>query len=175
MEEKNITTTTTKGIVIGLILVILGLVTYFANLDYNGPIKYIGYVVFVGGIIWSVNSYGKEIQYNSTFGNYFAHGFKVAAFVTSILIIYVVIFNALFPDFKQTAMDEARKAMVEKNMTSEQMNQALEMTNKFFMVFVIGGTLLGYLIFGALSSLVGAAITKKDPKQFEEHSNQIGQ
>lgn len=175
MEEKKITTTTTKGLIIGLILVVLGLVIYFTKIDINGPSRWLGYVVFIGGIIWSVNSYGKEVDYNSTFGNYFAHGFKVAAFVTAILIIYMVIFNALFPDFKEMALNEAKKAMAKKNMTPEQISQGIEMTRKFFMVFVIGGTLVGYLLFGALASLVGAAVTKKEPNKIVEDINQIGQ
>ncbi len=173
--QQNVTSTTTKGIVIGLILVILGLAIYFANMDINGPIKWVGYVVFIGGIIWSVMSYGKQISYNATFGNYFSHGFKVAAIVTVILIIYVVIFNLLFPDFKEMAIEEARKSMMKKNLTPDQINQGLDVTRKFFMVFVIGGTLIGYLLFGAISALIGAAVTKKEPNKIVEDINQIGQ
>ena len=78
-------------------------------------------------------SYGKQVNYNSTFGNYFAHGFKVAALVTAIMIIYIVIFITLFPEFKEKAMDEARIAMQEKNnMTEEQIKQALEYDKKIF-------------------------------------------
>lgn len=172
---QNVTTTTTKGLTIGLILVVLGLVIYFLKIDINGPVKWVGYVVFIGGIIWSVNSYGKQINYNSTFGNYFAHGFKVSALVTAILIIYIVIFNLLFPDFKEMAIDQSRKAMVEQNVPQEQMQKGLEITKKFFMVFVVGGTLVIYLIVGAISSLVGAAITKKEPNNFDNDVNKISQ
>jgi hypothetical protein len=59
-------------------------------------------------------------------------------------------------------------------MTEEQITQALEWTRKFFMVFLVGGTLIGYLIFGSLASLVGAAITKKEPNQLAGDINQIG-
>ena len=173
--EQPVTSTTTKGLVIGLIQVILALVTYFANIEVSGPVQWIGYAVFIGGVIWSVYSYGKQLEYNSTFGNYFAHGFKVAALVTAIMIIYIVIFIALFPDFKEKALDKARVAMRAKNnMTEEQMTQALEWTKKFFMVFLIGATLLGYLILGAIAALIGAAITKKQPNKFAGDITQIG-
>jgi drug/metabolite transporter (DMT)-like permease len=174
--EQNITPTTTKGIVIGLILVVLALVTYFLDIKVNGPVQWLGYAIFIGGIIWSIMSYGKQIDHNSTFGNYFAHGFKVAALVTAIMIIYIIIFVVLFPEFKEKAIVEARKAMHEKNkLTEEQINTGLEMTKKFFMVFLVGGTLLGYLFFGALASLIGAAVTKKQPNNFAGDINQIGQ
>ena len=141
----------------------------------TGGIQYLGYAVFLAGIIFCISQYGKQINYNSTFGNYFAHGFKVTALVTAIMIIYIVIFIILFPDFKEKAMDKAKIAMREKNnLTEEQMTQALEITRKFFMVFLIGGTLVAYLIFGALAALIGAAITKKQPNKLVGDINQIG-
>ena len=48
------------------------------------------------------------------------------------------------------------------------------MTKKFIMVFLVGGTLLGYLFFGALASLIGAAVTKKEPNNFAGDINEIG-
>ncbi len=174
--EQTITTTTTKGIIIGLVLIVIAIIIYFANVDINGPIKWLSNVVFVIGIIWSISYYGKQVNHNATFGNYFAHGFKVAAMVTVLMIIYLIIFILLFPEFKDKAMEMARVGMEKGGkLTSEQITQALTMTSKFFMVFAIGGTLLGYLIFGALASLVGAAITKKAPNTFRDDVNQIGQ
>lgn len=166
--EQTVTTSTTKGIVISLILIVFALVIYFLNLNANAGLQYITYAIFIAGIIWSVYYYGKQIDHNSTFGNYFAHGFKIAAIVTVIMIIYIVIFVNLFPDVKDKAMEAARKSMESKGqMTQEQITQALNITQKFFMVFLIGATLLGYLIFGALASLIGAGITKKNPRPIE--------
>lgn len=173
--EQTITSTSTKGIVIALILIVLALVTYFANIPVDGPVKWFSYVVFIGGIIWSVFSYGKQMNYHSTFGNYFAHGFKVTALVTALMIIYLIIFIVLFPGFKETAIEQAKKSMQERgNLSSDQIDKGLEVTRKFFMVFVIGGTLIAYLIMGALASLVGAAITKKDANKFDDTATQIG-
>jgi hypothetical protein len=173
--ERTVTPTSTKGILIGLILVILALVTYFLDLKVNGPLQWIGYAIFIGGIIWSIMSFGKQINHNATFGNYFAHGFKVAALVTAIMIIYIIIFVVLFPEFKEKAIVEARRSMQAKgNITEEQINAGLEMTKKFFMVFLVGGTLVGYLFFGTIAALIGAAVTKKDPNNFAGDINEIG-
>jgi hypothetical protein len=173
--EQPVTSTVTKGLVISLILIVLALTIYFAGIEVNGPAQWIGYAIFIGGVIWSIYSYGKQVSYNSTFGNYFAHGFKVSATVTAIMILYIIIFIMLFPDFKEKAMEQARAGMRQKNnMTEEQMAQALEWTRKFFVVLLIAGTLIGYLILGALAALVGAAITKKQPNTFAADINQIG-
>jgi len=171
--EQNITSATTKGLLIALILIILELATYFANIEINGPAQWLGFAVFIGGIIWAVYSYGKQLHYNSTFGNYFAHGFKVAALITAIMIIYIIIFIVLFPDFKEKALDEARIAMRKNSkLTEAEMTQAMELSRKFFMIALVGATLLRYIIAGALCALIGAAVTKKQPGKFVGDINQ---
>ncbi|MEP6583802.1 MAG: DUF4199 domain-containing protein [Ginsengibacter sp.] len=171
--EQAVTTTTTKGIVIGLILVVMGIALYFTNMDTSGPARWLVILIFVIGIIWAVNNYGKQIDHNATFGNYFAHGFKVTAVVTVIMIIYIAVFINLFPEFKERAMEQARVEMEKGGkMSSDQISQTITLTKKFFMVFAIGGTLLTYIIFGALAAVIGAAITKKEPNAFHGDLNQ---
>ena len=162
--EQTVTSSTTKGIVIALILIVLALISFFMDMQPNSYLQYLSYVVFIVGIIWSVTLYGKQIDHNSTFGNYFAHGFKVAAVITAIMVIYVIIIINVSPDMKEKAMDAARKKMESKgNLSPDQMNQAIDITKRFFNVLVIGSTLIGYLIFGAIASVIGAAVTKKNP------------
>ena len=109
--EQTVTSSTNKGIVISsvLIVIVIALISYFLNMNTSSWLQYVSYAVFVIGIIWSVNLYGKQIDHNSTFGNYFAHGFKIAAIVTVIMIVYIVIFVYLFPDIREKAIDAARK------------------------------------------------------------------
>lgn len=161
--EQQVTSTTTKGIILGLILVVISIAIYFAGVDLNGPVKWVSNVIFFAGIIVSVYNYGKQINYHSTFGNYFAHGFKVSAVVACLMIIYLVIFVFVFPEFKEKGLEQARMSMRQNpNMTEEQITQALSVTKKFFMVFIVGGALVVYLFLGAIAALIGAAITKKD-------------
>ena len=167
--EQQVTSTTTKGVFIALIIIVIALVTYFGNMQENKTLGYLSYIILIGGIIWSVFSYGKQIDHRAGFGAYFTHGFKVAAMVTALMIIFVIIFLFAFPEMKEKAIDAARKSMNEQGtMTDAGKERALEMTRKFFMVFTVGGTLLLYLFFGTLAALVGAAITKKNPQPFHD-------
>ncbi|HEY5370204.1 MAG TPA: DUF4199 domain-containing protein [Hanamia sp.] len=172
MEQpvQPVTTPLTKGIAISLVLIVYGLITYFLDLGDSATktTQWLGYLVFIIGIIWSVNMYGKQINYNSTFGNYFSHGFKISAFVTLIMILFMVIFVYLFPDIKEKAIESARKGMIDQKLTEEQINNGIQITQKFFMVGIIAWTLISYLFFGALASLIGAGITKKNPVQFTD-------
>lgn len=165
--EQKITTPITKGIVISLILIVLTLISYFMDLTQNKGMQWVGYIIFIAAIISSVYSYGKQIDYNSTFGNYFSHGFKVSAIVTLLIIIFTVIFILIFPDVKEKGMDAARKAMEAKHMTPDLINQQMGIFQKFLIPIIIGTALVGYLLFGAIASLIGAGITKKNPHPFD--------
>lgn len=173
MMEQKITTPLTKAIIISLVIIAISMATAFLNQKVNGSFQWLGYIVFFGGIILSITYYGKQIDHQSTFGNYFAHGFKVSAIVTLIMIFYIVVFMSIFPEFKEKAFEEARKQMENKNLSEEQMDKALDMTRRFFMVLLIGGTLVYYLFMGVIASLIGAAITKKNPDPFQHDINQI--
>ena len=147
--QQKVTSTTVKGFLIGLVMIAISLTASFMGVSASGSFQWVIYCVFFLGIIFSIYQYGKQVDYNSTFGNYFAHGFK-------------------------TAMEEARKKMSSKEVSQEQVEKALEITKKFFMILLIGGALVGYLLLGAIASLLGAAVTKKDPRPLED-LNQIGQ
>jgi hypothetical protein len=163
--EQPITSTSSKGILIALIMIVLSLAMYFLDMQ-NAAMGWISYGIFFIGIILSVSIYGKQINYNSGFGNYFTHGFKITALVTVIMIIFMAIFIIAFPEVKEKALQEQKIALDKMGtLTDEQMKQSTELTRKFFMVFTIGGTLLQYIILGTLAALVGAGITKKRPNQ----------
>jgi hypothetical protein len=163
------TSTITKGLIISLIMIACALGTYFAGMDFDSPLRWLTYCVYIIGVVVSIMQYGKQVDHNATFGNYFAHGFKIAATVTVIMIVYIVVFVNLFPEFKEKAIEEARKAMNERpNTSEEQKAQAIEMTQKLFMVFLVGGTLIYNIVVGAIASLIGAAVTKKNPRPLEE-------
>ena len=171
--NQAVTSPSTKGLLLGLVLIIIALITYFSGIKMNSGIQWLGYIILLLGIIFCIAQYGKQINYASTFGNYFAHGFKISAIVTIIMLIYVVVFILLFPEFKDKAMEEARKNMQSKNLTEEQMDKTIEISRKFFMTFLIGATLIGYLFFGVIASLIGAAITKKDPNNLHRQIDQL--
>ena len=96
--EQKVTTINTKGVIIALIIIVLNLAAFFLDLQQNTYITYAGYAIFIGGIIWSVFIYGKQIDYDGGFGQYFTHGFKITALVTVIMIIFIVVLVFAFPE-----------------------------------------------------------------------------
>jgi len=153
-----------KGVVISLILIVFTLITAFANLQEVTWLQFVGYLIFVGGIIWSISSFAKQISYNATFGKYFVHGFAVTAVITCLMIIFMALYLSFDPSLKQLSLEKAEEAMRKNpNITEDQINQSLEISKKFFFPMVLGTTLLGYIFFGTIISLITAAVIKKNP------------
>lgn len=162
--EPKVTSPATTGLLIALGLIVLGLITHFAGLDKVKGVGLAQFLVMGAGIIWACINYAKQLNGNVTFGNTFAHGFKTVAAITAIMAVYTFIaIKFIMPEMIDTALDEARKGMFEKNMPADQMEQAITMTKKFFLPFAIGGVILSFLFLGCIFSLIGAAVAKKNP------------
>ncbi len=164
--EKKVTSPIVKGLVITLFLIVFGLIIYFTGQVANKSMGYIQYVILLVGIIWSCISYSKQMNAQVTFGNVFAHGFKTSMVAAVLLIVYTVLaFKVLFPDMADTIMNSTRTELIKQGkLTSEQIQSAMDMTRKFLIPFAIGGILIMFAILGVISSLIGAAVAKKEPK-----------
>lgn len=160
-------TPATKGLIIGLVLIAVSVVMQLliSDMEKMQKLNWVSFLLIIVGIVWACFSYGKEMNGNVTFGNVFAHGFKTSAVLTIIMLAYTILsLTVLFPEMKEKAIELARTQMEAKGELSEaQIDQAVSMTEKFFMPFAIGGVLIAYLVMGAIASLIGAAIAKKNP------------
>lgn len=163
--ETKVTTPALKGTLIALVLIVFGLAIYFTGQTQNKALSSIGLVLYAVAIAYSAIYYAKQKNGNVTFGNAFADGFKTAAAATALFVVYTFLaFKFIMPDIIDLSMEEARKNMVEKKMSQDQIDQAINMTQKFFIPFAIGGALFIYLLVGVIASLIGAAIAKKNPE-----------
>lgn len=165
MEDQKPISPVMKGVIISLLMMVLSLIAYFTGQESAGWSRWLGNIILFAGVLWACISYGKQLNNNVTFGNVFSHGFKVSAIVTIFLILFSIIFFLLFPEVKEKALNAARTEMEKGGkMQEDQIEQAIAMARKFFFVFTIGGLMFIYMIIGTIASLIGAAVTKKDPR-----------
>jgi hypothetical protein len=165
MEEKKPINHIIAGLTIAAILVVYSILLNYMDLSQNQSMGWLSYLILIGGLIVFINLYGKAKNHQVTFGNLFSYGFKATAIITLIMIAFIIIFFLAFPEFKDKIVDAAREGMEKQGkMTDDQIDQGLEMFEKNFILFSAGGALFMYLILGAIGSLIGAAITKKQPR-----------
>ena len=172
--ENQVTTHIVKGLILSVISIVFSIVIYVFNLYEMSVLSYINYAIFIGGLIYGAVLYSNQNGHNVTFGNLFAHGFKTTAVVIVISSIYTLLaFKVLFPDMLEKVLDLSKKKMLENpKMTDEMVDQAMTMTRKFFIPFALGGAIIGTGVLGAIGSLIGAAVAKKNPNPFTDNAAQ---
>lgn len=164
--EKTITSHIIKGLALALVLIVLSIIGHLLNIDLESWFGWISIGIFMIAIIWSVNVYGVQMNNNVTFGNLFGHGFKVTAVAICITFLYTLLsIYILFPDSIERIMQKGiEKAIQEGKMTSDQAQQNSVMMKKIITVSILAGSIFINALIGAIGSLIGAAITKKNPQ-----------
>jgi hypothetical protein len=174
MDVRKPITHVVAGLLIAGILVAFSMVMMLISKDAASKpgSGWLTYVVIIGGLIFFINHYGKANNYHKSFGDLFSYGFKATAVLTIIFVGFLILLSLLFPDLKANAMEVARTQLEnQKGMNEDQMEKGIAMMEKYFWAFLIGGTTLGFVIMGAIGSLIGAGVTKKRPQNpFEQIS-----
>ncbi|HEY0066858.1 MAG TPA: hypothetical protein VGB46_05835, partial [Flavisolibacter sp.] len=84
---------------------------------------------------------------------------------TLIFIAFTIIYALMFPELKAQMMEMTRAEMEKQGkMSDDEIDNAVNILDKYYWALAIGGTLLLYVIIGAIGSLIGAAVTRKRPK-----------
>jgi hypothetical protein len=163
--EKQITSHIVKGAILAGISILFSIIIYVFNLYAIQWLSWLSYAILIGGIIYSNVLFANQSDNNVTFGNIFAHGFKTTAVIIVITVVYTLLaLYVLFPDMADKIIELSRIEMAKNpKMTDEMIEQAMTMTKKLFLPFAIAGAILGTGIMGAIGSLIGAAVAKKNP------------
>lgn len=154
----------TAGLVIAGLLIVYSMILTFMDLSGNRTLGFMSLLILLGGLIFFVMQYGKSVDHSATFGQLFNFGFKATAVATIIVIVFQVVFFLIFPEYRDKMEEISREQMYKQGLNDAQVDQALDFTRRFFWPFLIAGTLVSNLLVGAIGSLIGAAMTKKNPQ-----------
>jgi hypothetical protein len=153
------------GFITALALVILYVIFEVTGLSENSGVQYIGWVIFLAGLILNGIAFSKANDADVTFGQVFGSCFKATCIVTIVMVIWTLVMFLIFPGMETRILEKAQEGMASnKQMTEEQLEKGMAITRKYFKVFLVAGALFGTLIQGAIFSLIAAAIAKKKPR-----------
>ncbi|MES2776151.1 MAG: DUF4199 domain-containing protein [Bacteroidota bacterium] len=164
--EKKLMSPVVKGLIIAAAVIAFAVVTAIMGVEKSKNFGWVQYVLIIGGIVWACINYGNQMEGNVTFGNVFAHGFKVTAVLTCIFILYMVLaLTVLFPEIKEQSLAIMRAEMAKQpnKGDTEQMEKIVAGVSKYFVVITAGSTMIVFLIMGCVASLAGAVVAKKNP------------
>jgi len=157
--ENKVTTPVMKGLIISLILIVFAVVVTIFKLETNKALGIVPIVILLGGIIWANINFAQQMV-----GKAFGHGFKASALVAGIMGLWVAFsLTVLFPESLDRAMEMQRTAMLEQGMGESEVDKALSIGKKMAAPMGAIVSVIMYLIVGAIGSLIGAAVAKKNP------------
>ena len=159
-----------KWALIGLVTSII--ITYalqYLNVDPNSPSKYIGLVPFVAFLLLTQKEYRDQLGGYLTFGEGFIAGFLYSVFLGVLSGVFIYLYySVLSPEMIGKILTSTQAELEKKNMTPEQVEQAMAMTSKFIgPISLTIFSLIGTLFMGAVVALIGAAIFKKVRAPFD--------
>ena len=149
---KNLNATK-KGLITGLVMIGISLGIFYSGQPFDSPLQYLIYVVYAGGIVWTIYEFSKSEENTNKFGAFFLQAFKCFIVITLLMVIFTFVFNKLHPEFKEDMVKAYTDEMVKKgNSTPAEITKNIESAKDYYLTMLISGAIFGYLIIGAVFS-----------------------
>jgi Ca2+/Na+ antiporter len=165
MEQKKPISHIVAGLIIAGFVIALQLIMTITMGDTNQTSSgWIQYLIIIIGLAIFIYMFGKSRDNYVTFGELFSYGFKATMMVTLVFVLYLFILSLAMPEMKDKALEATRVEMEKQNMKDSDIDTSMGFMEKYFWLVAIAGSILGFIVVGAIGSLIGAALTPKRPK-----------
>jgi vacuolar-type H+-ATPase subunit I/STV1 len=150
------------GLLTALAAIIVGVILQITGLSFKSNwIASIIYIPLLVGLILNAMAYAKANDNYVTFGNVYGSCFKATLILALVMTVWSFISMYIFPDMKDKVLEKMAEEFERKGTPEEQVTMILETTSKYWGVTMVFGTMLGMIFYGAILSLIAAAIPKK--------------
>ena len=148
-----------KGIITGVVLVIVSLSLYYSKLPVESKLHYSIYILYAIGIVWTLISYSRSATFTGKFADLFGQGFKCFIVVAFIMVAFTAIFSMLHPEFAEDSARYYEEDLVkEGNKTPLEIDEIVAKVKKQYTTSLVSLTIFGYLIFGTIITAAGSAL-----------------
>jgi hypothetical protein len=151
-------------------LILFSLIMYSIDINMQSPLMYLAFLILAAGIFFGITSYrdnflGGFISY----GKCIAVGVMISLFASILLAVYSYLFFTFFDTTSiQKILDMTEEKLVKKGMSDEQIEMGMKYTAKFMTpVWMSTMTVIMYVFWGAIISLIIGIFTKKTDPSFE--------
>lgn len=157
------------GLVSAVLIIIYTVVLYMTGLFKTPSLSWISFLLLLLGIFLAMREF-KTL--NSGYMS-FSEGLGLGTLMSAVTGLLGSIFSYIYTNFIDTTImqqmsDLQREQMESQGLSSEQIDQAMEMAAKFTspsMIFLFG--IIGYVFFGFIFSLIVSAIVKNSKPEVE--------
>lgn len=158
---KNLTATH-KGIITGSLMITVSVICFYAlKLPENGKNQVVTWVIFIGGIVWSLVAFKLKGLPKAAFKDYFSEGFKTFIVVAFFMAVFTFVFYKLNPQILENAIKENNILVFkEGDHTPAEIEENANKLRNIFMPMMLATKTVLYLFIGSLVSLIAAIMLR---------------
>jgi hypothetical protein len=137
----------------------------FSGVDQTtSPLRYLTYIPLIAFLLLAQKEYRDQLGGFMTFGQGFMAGFLYSVVIGVLTAIFTYIyFTYLSPQVWEQVLASSKDKMAQNpNLSSEQIDKAMEITQKYGVLFATIAVAIVTPIIGTIIALIGAAIFKKE-------------
>jgi hypothetical protein len=166
---QNPTKAATKwALLFALTAIVITYAFQFLNIDPNSSWKYISYIPFIGFLFLAQIEYKNQLGGYLSFGNAFSTGFRYAVFTGLLMAVFTFLYlKVLSPEMWDKVLETTRTTLEDKNTPDTQISKTMDIMKKWGPAFGAFGAAIAYTIFGAIISVIGAALFKKERSPYD--------
>jgi len=168
--KPNPTKVATKwALIYSITAIVITYAIQLTNTPQDSPAKYLTYIPFIAFMFLAQKEFRDQLGGYMTFGNGFSAGFRYSVFAGLIMGVFTYIYFAILsPAVWEQIVEVSRTKMeAQNNLSTEQIDKAMDITRKWGPVFGAFGVAIMSAIIGAILALIGAAIFKKELSPLE--------
>ncbi|MEQ1678145.1 MAG: DUF4199 family protein [Chitinophagaceae bacterium] len=148
-----------KGLIAAVIMIAIALVTYYSGMPANSPFQFLVYAVYAIGVVWTVVAYSKTSLFTGKFGDSFNQGFRCFIVITLMMVLFTATFSSMHPEFAEESSKYYREELLkQKDTLPPDIEAAVAKYKKNYTMTLVYGSIIGYLIIGAVVTAVSSLI-----------------
>jgi hypothetical protein len=145
-------------------VIVLTYLWQILNVDPTSPVKYISYLPFIAFLLLAQQEFKVQLGGFMSYGQGFVAGLLYAVFAGLLIGVFLYIyFSFLDHHAFEKILSAQRDAMQAKTNDSAVVDKTMHFMDNYGIIITALGTMISTPIMGAIVSLIGAAIIKKEP------------
>src|SRR5262245_16725048 len=149
-----------KGLITAAAILGLTLLIYYTNQPPDTKLNYLIYILYAGGIVWTLIEYRLYINGSAKFGELFGQGFRCFIVITLIMVVFTGLFSATHPQFAEQDAKLYREYLDKevKDKTPAEKDEMVAAEKKQYTTKLIYSAIFGYLILGSIITAAGSVL-----------------
>ncbi|MEO5967109.1 MAG: DUF4199 domain-containing protein [Ferruginibacter sp.] len=163
-------TPTVKGLITGFLMIAVSVVVYSSESNTETYLPLLTYVLYIGGIIWTLISYSRQ-EVLKSFKTYFTQGFRCFIIVTFLMVIYNIILIKMSPGIIEENAQQTRDELIRiGNKTQSEIDTIVLQSKEYYTTIMTSLTIFWNLLIGSITTIIVSLFLLKTQRHHNKNT-----